>query len=132
MNRSFTLRIASILGVLLIAGTAAAHDIWIGRGAYRDPVSNAWCCGKEDCGVIEDPLHAVHTLKRAYWIDGVVQRGMIATGNVNDGPVKRTRVKASIPYNRALPSPDGKYWMCLVYEDGQPIPRCFFAPPSGS
>ena len=118
----------SLLVLLLTCcGTAAhAHDIWINRGAYKNPAGE-WCCGAEDCGVVSP--HAVHAVSGGYSVVGTVTYGKAITGNAHDGPTTQDQVNELIPYSRALPSPDGAYWRCKR-PDG--TPRCFFAPPPGS
>ena len=113
-------------GVSLFSISAFAHDIWISHGAYRNPAGE-WCCGAEDCGVVSKG--AVHAMKGGYSVVGPVTYGEAVTGNPADGPTVQQNVDETIPYNQALPSPDGAYWRCKR-PDGSP--RCFFAPPPGS
>jgi len=113
-------------GVSLFSSTALAHDLWINRGAYRNPAGE-WCCGAEDCGVVS--RGAVHAIKGGYSVIGPVTYGEAVTGNPADGPTVQQNVDETIPYSQALPSPDGAYWRCKR-PDG--TPRCFFAPPPGS
>ena len=113
-------------GVSLFSSTALAHDLWINRGAYRNPAGE-WCCGAEDCGVVSKG--AVHAIKGGYSVIGPVTYGEAVTGNPADGPTVQQNVDETIPYSQALPSPDGAYWRCKR-PDG--TPRCFFAPPPGS
>ena len=113
--------------VLTVCGSAAfAHDIWINRGSFKNPAGE-WCCGAEDCGVVNPK--AVHALSGGYSVVGSVTYGEAITGNAADGPTTHDNVNEVIPYNQALPSPDGAYWRCKR-PDG--TARCFFAPPSGS
>ena len=125
MPRSL-LRSLQVFGVSLIGSTALAHDIWINRGAYRNPAGE-WCCGAEDCGVVSP--QAVHTVRGGYSVVGTVTYGEAVTGNVEDGPTVTQHVDEKIPYSQALPSPDGAYWRCKRPDGGM---RCFFAPPPGS
>ena len=103
-----------------------AHDIWINRGAYRNPAGE-WCCGAEDCGVVA--RNAVHASTGGYSVRGAVTYGQGITGDIADGPTHEENVDELVPYSQALPSPDGAYWRCKR-PDGSP--RCFFAPPPGS
>jgi hypothetical protein len=120
------LRSLLLAGVSLLSSSALAHDIWINRGAYKNPAGE-WCCGAEDCGVVNPK--AVHAVRGGYSVVGSVTYGEAVTGNPADGPTVQQNVDETIPYSQALPSPDGAYWRCKR-PDGSP--RCFFAPPSGS
>ena len=120
------LRSVLLIGVSLLSSSALAHDIWINHGAYKNPAGE-WCCGAEDCGVVSKG--AVHAMKGGYSVVGAVTYGEAVIGNPADGPTVQQNVNETIPYNQALPSPDGAYWRCKR-PDGSP--RCFFAPPSGS
>jgi len=118
---------SALVILLTLCGSAAfAHDIWINRGAFKNPAGE-WCCGAEDCGVVSPK--AVHTTNGGYSVAGTVTYGTAITGDVQDGPTTQDHVNEVIPYSQALPSPDGAYWRCKR-PDG--TPRCFFAPPSGS
>lgn len=113
--------------ILTLSSTAVlAHDVWISRGAYRNPAGE-WCCGAEDCGVVAPG--AVKAGSGGYSIAGPVTYGVGVTGNAADGPTHQEKVNEIVPYNQSLPSPDGAYWRCKR-PDGSP--RCFFAPPPGS
>ncbi|MGE0062073.1 MAG: hypothetical protein AB7T86_08340 [Xanthobacteraceae bacterium] len=89
--------------LLLATGATLAHDSWINRGGFKN-TAGEWCCGEGDCFVV--PGKNVSIAKGGYTLFG-------------------TEV---IPFNQALPSPDGAYWRCKR-PDGSP--RCFFAPPTG-
>ena len=56
----------SLLAVFLtVSGSAAiAHDIWISRGTYKNPAGE-WCCGAEDCGVVDKSAVHAKTLYAA-------------------------------------------------------------------
>jgi len=110
----------------LISSAAFAHDLWISRGAFKNPAGE-WCCGAEDCGVISP--NAVKATGAGYSVIGTVTYGEAVTGNAHDGPTYTDSVDEVVPYTQALPSPDGAYWRCKR-PDGSP--RCFFAPPPGS
>jgi hypothetical protein len=113
--------------VLCLAGSSAfPHDIWINRGAYRNPAGE-WCCGAADCGVVSPD--AVKAGASGYSLRGDVTYGVGVTGNAADGPTHHDTVNEVVPYSQSLPSPDGSYWRCKR-PDGSP--RCFFAPKPGS
>jgi hypothetical protein len=80
----------------------AAHDSWISRGAYRNPVGE-WCCGDNDC---ESPDRVAVTGKG--WV---------------------VRDTEFVPFEEASPSPDGKVWICRRPDRTR---RCVFGPPPGS
>ena len=125
MSRTF-LCSSLIAGVSLVSSAATAHDIWINRGAYRNPAGE-WCCGAEDCGVVNP--NAVHAMRGGYSVVGTVTYGVAVTGSADDGPTVTQHVDENIPYSQALPSPDGAYWRCKRPDGGM---RCFFAPSPGS
>lgn len=116
------LRAVLVAPLFLFTTGALGHDIWINRGHYRNPAGE-WCCGAEDCGVVA--ASAVTAAKGGYSLRGDVTYGEAATGDVQDGPTRHNHVDETVPYNQALPSPDGSYWLCQR-PDGSP--RCFFAP----
>lgn len=126
------------LGVVVLSGallaaavwlstwTAHAHDIWINRGAYRNPAGE-WCCGVEDCGVVQPG--AVHATGEGYVIKGTVTYGAGATGDERDGPTRTEQLDEVVPYSQALPSPDGAFYRCRRPDGSR---RCFFALKPGS
>jgi hypothetical protein len=81
---------------------ALAHDVWINRGAYRNPAGE-WCCGAEDCGVVSPG--AVKAGVGGYSLRGPVTYGEAVTGNAADGPTHTENVNEAIPYSQSLPSP---------------------------
>jgi hypothetical protein len=115
-----------VLVVSLYSFAALAHDVWISRGAFKNPAGE-WCCGAEDCGVVSPG--AVKAIKGGYSVVGTVTYGESITGNAADGPTRQENLDETVPYSQSLPSPDGAYWRCKR-PDGSP--RCFFAPPPGS
>jgi hypothetical protein len=115
-----------VITLSLLYSTAFAHDVWISRGAYRNPAGE-WCCGAEDCGVVSP--NAVKIGVGGYSVRGAVTYGEAVTGNALDGPTHQENVNETVPYSQSLPSPDGAYWRCKR-PDG--TPRCFFAPKPGS
>ncbi len=88
------------------ASTSFAHDSWIAHGKYRNPATGEWCCGEHDCFVI--PADKVAVGKTGYEIRYLGE---------------------TVPYERVLPSEDGKYWRCHRPDGTR---RCFFAPEVGS
>jgi hypothetical protein len=84
---------------------SAAHGDfdWINRGKYRSQ-SGELCCGVDDCYVVEP-------------------------GRIHQGPEGYELLDHNIivPPKQAIPSEDGKYWICKV---GARM-RCFFAPHRG-
>lgn len=103
--------VLSIVTLLLILiGAASAHDHWIGRGGYRDPVSGASCCGTMDCAALRD---GAVIARRGGW-------HVVETGEV-------------ISYARTLDSPDGRFWRCrFLGGERKGQTRCLFAPGVGS
>ncbi len=92
---------------LLGASTAAiAHDSWIARGEYRNPVTGEWCCGEHDCFPVAGKNIAI-----------------------NETGYEIRHLDETVPYERVLPSEDGKYWRCHRPDGTR---RCFFAPRPGS
>ncbi len=90
MPRTFMRSALAIL--LILCGSAAfAHDMWINRGAFKNPAGE-WCCGAEDCGVVSPK--AVHATSGGYSVAGTVTYGQAITGNVarrsnHAGPCQR-------------------------------------------
>lgn len=105
---------------------AAAHDLWIAKGGLKN-AAGEWCCGAEDCGVVD--ANGVRVTPRGYAVRGGVTYGEGATGNPAHGPTWREQIDETIPFGKSLPSPDGAYWRCKRPDGSM---RCFFAPPSGS
>jgi hypothetical protein len=96
--------IMTVVSVAVAPGLQAhdEHD-WIRNGRYRSPLTNEWCCGKEDCVPIP-----------ADQVEPTVPGWRIApTGEV-------------VPYIDTLPSEDGRFWRC---HQPNGVRRCFFAPP---
>jgi len=92
---------------LLGASTAAiAHDSWIARGEYRNPVTGEWCCGKHECF----PIAAKN----------------IAIGETG---YEIRHLGESVPHNQVMTSEDNQYWRCHRHDGTR---RCFFAPRPGS
>ncbi len=91
-----------------LGSCARAHDDhdWIAKGRYRSPLTNEWCCGKEDCVPI--PASQVEPTAPGWLI--------APTGEV-------------VPYVDTLPSEDGRFWRC---HQPNGVRRCFFAPPGMS
>lgn len=87
----------------LLAGGAGAHDFYSGRANWKGES----CCGLNDCAAIPD--RAVRLLRNGY---------AVTVGEL----------EAVIPFERALPSPDGRFHACVW---GGEI-KCLFAPPLGA
>ena len=105
-------RRALLATMLVITGVAGwrvwahgEHD-WIRRGGYRSPLTNEWCCDKDDC--VSIPADQVESTQPGWRI--------IPTGEV-------------VPYIDTLPSEDGRFWRC---HQPNGVRRCFFAPPGTS
>jgi len=97
--------IFALAGVLL-ALPARAHESWINKQMLRDPQSGEFCCNEHDCR----PEKVVET-RGGY---------MVETGEV-------------IPYHRVIwRSPDGTWWRCRAWHNGQQRTRCLLGPPPGS
>jgi len=77
---------------------------WINKGGYRNS-SGEHCCGKDDCFEVE-PSRVLQT-PHGY---------SLPDHNVD------------VPGEKAIPSEDGKFWICKV---GTRM-RCFFAPLNAS
>jgi len=95
-----------VLAALMAIATlslASAHGPaeWIERGGYKNAAGEL-CCGERDCVELADA--DVTVTARGYFVRSV---------------------RETVPYNEALPSPDGHYWRCQW--DG--VRKCFFAPP---
>ncbi len=91
---------AAILAVSFLTGAALAHDSWISKGMHRNAMGEM-CCGEGDCFMVEP----VRTTAQGYLI---------------------LALNELVPFNEALPSPDGAYWRCKRPDGSR---RCFFAPP---
>lgn len=103
--------IATLCAALLAAGPSAglAHDRW-GNGEPVPPWVKATCCGPSDVHRI--PASDIQARPDGYHIEGLT---------------------TVVPYDRALPSPDGAYWG-FWSEEREPdvLIYCFFAPVNGS
>jgi hypothetical protein len=104
LRKHFRLCVLS-LAVGLPAPAAQAHGDydWINKGRYRS-VAGELCCGKDDCHEVA-PERVLQN-RDGYWLP--------------DHDV-------AVPGPQAVPSEDGKYWICKV---GTRM-RCFFAPLNG-
>lgn len=97
--------VLSLLLVLPAPGALAHGDYdWINKGKYRSE-GGELCCGKDDC--YEVAPERVQQNPEGY---------SLPDHNM------------TVPGKQALPSEDGKYWICKV---GSRM-RCFFAPYNGS
>ena len=91
-----------LAGAALYPAAAEAHDSWISKGGYRN-AAGEWCCGENDC---ESPERIAST-----------GRGWVVNGT------------EFVPYDEAVPSPDGKLWICRRTDKTR---RCVFGPPPNS
>ena len=89
-----------VLALSLFSFAALAHDVWINRGAYKNPAGE-WCCGAEDCGVVAPG--AVKAGVGGYSLRGPVTYGVGVTGNEADGPTRQENVNEVVPYSQSLP-----------------------------
>ena len=94
------------LGSVLVATTlslASAHGPaeWIQRGGFKNAAGEL-CCGERDC--FELATDDVSVTAGGYYVRSV---------------------RETVPFNEALPSPDGRYWRCQWGGSR----KCFFAPP---
>jgi hypothetical protein len=86
---------------------------WIADANLHDPVSGTWCCGENDCHVVDDS----------------------AVIDVGDGYLIREPNDPGfelIEWQRVLPfSPDGRIHRCVEhgYIDDGLYTRCFIVPP---
>lgn len=97
------------MGEVLVAlsiPAAWAHDEfdWIRRRGYLSAEGKP-CCGKDDCLSLSPAQ--VRQTPAGY---ALPEFGFV------------------VPYRQALPSEDGKYWLCMSHSTRI---QCFFAPPSG-
>jgi len=92
----------ALAGIVASSLVSSAHDSWINTGKYRNAVGE-WCCGENDC---EQP-------------DRVASA---STGWIING-------SEFVPYDEAVPSPDGKVWICRRPDRTR---RCVFGPPPNS
>ena len=95
---------------MLIATSASAHDHWA-NGEPVPPWVKAICCGPEDVHHLRP--EQVHAMADGWHVDGY---------------------PTPIPINKAMPSPDGDYW--IFYKrfptgDASQV-YCFFTPFNGT
>ena len=94
------------IGTLGFISQAWAHDSWINRGDYRNPVTHSSCCGNIDCERV--PATTVILRNGGYYLP--------STGE-------------TIPLDEVQKSEDNDYWRCRY--DGAPgkgKTRCLFVP----
>jgi hypothetical protein len=115
-----------LVGLLinLYVNVAHAHDAehasdWIANRAYISPAGKGYCCGENDCGVLDD--NAVKPAPGGYQVHGEVHYFGSMAG-------VRERVDEFWPSNETLVSEDNHFWRCKM--GGQP--RCTFIPPTFS
>jgi hypothetical protein len=100
---------SGVLALFISSPFVLAHDSWISRNQFYDPISGAWCCDEHDCSTLDDV--AVRQMDGGFIIE---DRHFVAR-------------------HRVLPSSDDQYWAC--FNTGGKGPhgrekeiRCFFAP----
>jgi hypothetical protein len=103
-----SLGILSIAPALLFESAAEAHDIWNNGAAVPEWVKRL-CCGEIEA----------HNLRNS-------EVKMTPNGYVINGWPE------IIPYEKALPSPDGSYWAFYENVDDGDAMHCFFAPMGSS
>ena len=109
MTRIEAFLVVALIGCLLFACNAHAHDFW-SNGEPVPPWVKAQCCGPRDVHHLR--AGAVHIEADGYHIDGL---------------------KTVVPIARALPSPDGSYWAFWnPVAEPEPVIFCFFAPLNGA
>jgi hypothetical protein len=42
----------AIAVLLALAKPSRAHDSWISQDGLKNPVTQEWCCGRMDCGIV--------------------------------------------------------------------------------
>lgn len=103
------MRIVSFaIAAFILSAPSFAHDKWANGQPVPEWVKQA-CCGASDVHHI--PPEAIHLMADGYHIDGIA---------------------TVTPVEKALPSPDGEYWV-FWNEAGEPNPSifCFFSPLQG-
>ena len=92
---------AVLIGATLSLASAHGPAEWIQRGGYKNAAGEL-CCGERDC--LELSAGDVTVTENGYFVHSV---------------------REIVPFNEALPSPDGQYWRC----EWGGVRKCFFAPP---
>jgi hypothetical protein len=97
--------VAALAATASLAPMALAHGEadWINQGGYRNAVGEL-CCGERDCAALRDT--DVEVTAAGFHIRSLDE---------------------TVPFDQALPSPDGHYWRC-AWGGAR---KCFFAPPMG-
>ena len=90
-----------LVSVMLSLASAHGPAEWIQRGGYKNAAGEL-CCGERDC--FELATDDVSVTASGYYVRSV---------------------RETVPFNEALPSPDGRYWRCQWGGSR----KCFFAPP---
>lgn len=97
-----------VLATLILVGSkkaARAHDAaqWIQDQGWKNEAGEL-CCGARDCTLLE--ADDVEVRRGGYWVKSM---------------------KVLVPYDKTLPSINGRFWICVW---GGEV-KCFFAGPSG-
>jgi hypothetical protein len=79
--------------LLALVHPSRAHDSWISRQRILNPVTHAWCCGTEECGIVM-PAPFATGAGRAIHDEEIIDL---------DG--RRVRVDEVVPYGEVMPSP---------------------------
>jgi len=110
--------LAVLLAAQYFAQPAHAHDSWINRQGLRDPLSNIWCCGPDDC-------------------EDLTALGIPVTEEPN-GDVRIGDTHERVESRRIIwASPEGHWYRCYepLSEGGAPTvkrARCLIGPPKQS
>jgi len=111
---------SAVLAGVVISSVALAHgptEDWIREGGYRDENGHS-CCGEQDCKTLGD--------KEVREI-----RGGYAFSTVFQWADRSVPLAGTVPYSEAPPSLDGKFHVCVKFENGEAKRRCFFASVGG-
>ena len=108
-----------IIALMLLSSYTHAHDPqhqsdWIGEHRYMSPITGKSCCGRMDCGVVDND--AVRRVEGGYEVHGWVR--YFSYFGVNQ------QVDEFWPTNETLISEDGRYWRCQAMGER----RCVFVP----
>jgi hypothetical protein len=108
---------------VLMSSAALAHgpEQWIADKRLSDPVTHQFCCGPDDCSVLDS--------KNVAEVSGGYNVKVAGTNFTEEGFVPNEHTEF-VPYSQALPfSPDGHYHLCVRYDDSLATIRCFIVPP---
>lgn len=108
--------LATAATIIIFSTVARSHEHWINKGGYRG-ADGQQCCGEQDCYTIVN-------------VDVTENNGgfHVRTTFIRLRNFSLTSYVDFIPYAEATPSEDREYHVCLKFQDGKPVRRCFFAP----